>query len=365
MKNRLLYFWILFLGNLPLSLVAQDLIANGGFEYYKKCPKELGVFTVKQWNSIARSGTPDLYTQCVPNGKEGSPNWQFCMVRPYAGASFTGIITHFHKESYREYIYTKLTSPLLKDSLYEFKIALSISQMARFKQKYIDVVFSEESKLTFAPKPIIDTLPSMTFCLDSLSTDGKWMVYTGYYIANGEERFVNIGNFHASKNNPIEKISKRSDKMHRKIYNSAYICMDEVSLKKIPLKNSYVTDYSNCTEKGLVLADDFDFESLQLENSTFESDILYSIAKFLISNPNNKLLIKSYTDNQGDFNENKLISFNRGKLIAQYLAKKGVAENQIEVIGFGSEFPIASNSSAEGRAKNFRVEMRLTQSKGK
>lgn len=327
--------------------------------------KRTWCFTVKQWNSIARSGTPDLYTQCVPNGKEGSPNWQFCMVRPYSGASFTGIITHFHRESYREYIYTKITSPLLKDSLYEFKIALSISQMARFKQKYIDVVFSDESKLTFAPKPIIDTLPSMTFCLDSLSTEGKWLVYTGYYIANGEERFVNIGNFHTSKNNPIEKISKRSDKMHRKIYNSAYICMDEVSLKKIPINNSYVSEYESCFTKGFVLADDFDFESLQLENSTFESEILDSIAEILISNTNNKLVIKSYTDNQGDFIENKLISLNRAKLIAQFLSNKGVVESQIEIMGFGSEFPIASNSSAEGRAKNFRVEMRLTQSEGK
>lgn len=338
---------------------AQDLIQNGGFEQIKKCPKDLGFFTAKQWNSVSRSGTPDLYSTCVPPGKVPSPTWAYCQVKPFEGKNFAGIITHFHRETYREYIYTKLNGFMIKDSLYELSIALSVSQLARFKQQYLDIVFTDESLLTFAPKPIIDTMPSLTLSLDSLKTDGEWRVFKAFYVANGSERFMNIGNFHSKTTNSIEKIPKRSDKVHRKIYNSAYICIDEIHLKKVhtdpPSNNKSVSEI----QKGSYTLKDFEFESGSFLIDETELPELDSLAIILVNNKDLKLTIEGHTDNSGDFKKNKELSYNRAKSIGEYLLLKGISEERITLIGYGSEYPIAENQSSEGRRKNRRVVFKL------
>ncbi len=331
--------------------IGQNLIANGSFESIKKCPKDLGQFTVKQWSSISRSGTPDLYASCVPKGNVSSPSWEFCQVKPFDGKNFAGIITHFHRETYREYVYTKLSNTLEKDSVYEFSIALSISQLARFKQAYLDVVFTNESLLTFSPKPIIDSLPSITFSLDSLNSGGDWLVYSAQYVADGTERFISIGNFHSKLTNTIEKIPKRSDKTHRKIYNSAYICLDAVTLNKKPLEihsNSYTLK-------------DIEFENKSFTLDEIEFQELDSLANYLKTNPNRKVLIEGYTDNLGDYKFNKALSLERAKSIAEYLNVKGVEIERISTRAYGSDKPVSTNQTFEGRRINCRISLVFTE----
>ena len=50
------------------------------------------------------------------------------------------------------------------------------------------------------------------------------------------------------------------------------------------------------------------------------------------------------------------LSDERAKAVVAYLVKKGVPEGAMTAKGYGSEKPIASNDSEEGRARNRRVE---------
>ena len=74
-----------------------------------------------------------------------------------------------------------------------------------------------------------------------------------------------------------------------------------------------------------------------------------------------KLGIYGHTDNAGSNAVNVSLSERRADAVKAYLLKKGIAEAQIEAKGLGSEKPVADNATAQGKAKNRRVEIVLGQ----
>jgi outer membrane protein OmpA-like peptidoglycan-associated protein len=94
--------------------------------------------------------------------------------------------------------------------------------------------------------------------------------------------------------------------------------------------------------------------------STTSNKSLDQIAGMLSADPNLKVTVAAYTDNVGSDADNKTLSQNRADAIKTYLVSKGVKESQITATGFGEEQPIADNGTAAGRAKNNRVEIKLS-----
>lgn len=69
--------------------------------------------------------------------------------------------------------------------------------------------------------------------------------------------------------------------------------------------------------------------------------------------------IVGHTDSQGSDAVNNPLSRERAEAVRDYLVAQGVAAPRIEVEGKGEHQPIADNATAEGRAKNRRVEIFL------
>lgn len=66
--------------------------------------------------------------------------------------------------------------------------------------------------------------------------------------------------------------------------------------------------------------------------------------------------ILGHTDNQGSKNKKIALSKQRAKAIYSSLTKQGLSSKRVEATGMGSSKPIYSNSSANGRQFNRRVE---------
>ena len=70
------------------------------------------------------------------------------------------------------------------------------------------------------------------------------------------------------------------------------------------------------------------------------------------------ILVTGYTDNTGSDAINIPLSQNRASSVASYLKGQGVA-SRIDTQGYGSQNPIADNSTASGREQNRRVEISI------
>jgi chemotaxis protein MotB len=101
-------------------------------------------------------------------------------------------------------------------------------------------------------------------------------------------------------------------------------------------------------------------------------EIMAKIASQLAPNQERKIVINGYTDNQPvgrslrreGIDSNDALSLRRAEAVSQFLVSQGVRPNMVTVQGLGERQPVATNDTAEGRARNRRVEIALAPSGG-
>ena len=131
---------------------------------------------------------------------------------------------------------------------------------------------------------------------------------------------------------------------------------------------------ANATQKERVSADielapskngePFEIGDIQFgtnsSNINRTSELMLEIfAAYLLRNKAIGVRIIGHTDDRGVPEENQQLSEERAEKVAQSLIGFGVAETQVSFEGMGQSAPIASNDSAEGRAKNRRTEFEI------
>ena len=85
--------------------------------------------------------------------------------------------------------------------------------------------------------------------------------------------------------------------------------------------------------------------------------ILDNFAQGMIRNPEARVTIIGHTDSTGTDAINNPLSVNRAASVRDYLVARGVPMSSISIDGRGAREPIATNATAEGRARNRRVEI--------
>ncbi|WWP00059.1 MAG: OmpA family protein [Candidatus Dasytiphilus stammeri] len=86
---------------------------------------------------------------------------------------------------------------------------------------------------------------------------------------------------------------------------------------------------------------------------------LNNVAAILKAYPNVKLKIGGYTDNIGSIEQNQILSQARAEEIKKELIQLNIPSERLFTEGYGETHPVASNDTAEGRAKNRRVSIRI------
>jgi outer membrane protein OmpA-like peptidoglycan-associated protein len=94
--------------------------------------------------------------------------------------------------------------------------------------------------------------------------------------------------------------------------------------------------------------------------SSDQSAVLVDVAERMKQNPGLFALVEGYADDSGSSENNLIHSQNRAELVRGLLIDRfGVAPERIKAVGYGSQRPIASNRSPEGRSINRRVAVLL------
>jgi len=108
---------------------------------------------------------------------------------------------------------------------------------------------------------------------------------------------------------------------------------------------------------------DFDrllFDTGQATLQPASQEQLTNIAAILRAYPQVKIRIGGYTDNTGDPASNLRLSEDRANNVMAELVRQGIDPTRLSAKGYGDENPIADNSTEEGRQKNRRISLRVT-----
>ena len=113
-------------------------------------------------------------------------------------------------------------------------------------------------------------------------------------------------------------------------------------------------DARGCEIEELVLTGvNFETNSAKLTPESFA--VLDKVVAVLRLRPNATTEIHGYTDSRGPDAYNLKLSERRAAAVVEYMVEHGIAGPHLSARGFGKADPVASNDTAEGRAKNRRV----------
>jgi outer membrane protein OmpA-like peptidoglycan-associated protein/WD40 repeat protein/uncharacterized protein YegL len=121
-------------------------------------------------------------------------------------------------------------------------------------------------------------------------------------------------------------------------------------------KNIYLT---RIEDKAIVKLNNvfFGFAKADLLETSFSD--LNRILNLLHTKKDIRIEIHGHTDDIGSNESNEDLALRRALSVRDYLVRKGINENRLEILSFGESKPVASNSTDEGRQLNRRVEIKI------
>lgn len=106
---------------------------------------------------------------------------------------------------------------------------------------------------------------------------------------------------------------------------------------------------------------------LVLEGVTFRSgsaqilpsslNVLQRVARSLKDNSHVRVEVRGHTDSAGAAEANRQLSHRRAMAVRDFLIQLGIQPSRITAVGYGEDYPVASNDTPGGRATNRRVEL--------
>lgn len=99
----------------------------------------------------------------------------------------------------------------------------------------------------------------------------------------------------------------------------------------------------------------FDYDSSELNPA--DQEVIAAHARLISANPSVSVVVEGHTDERGTREYNLALGERRAKTVERLLTLQGVAPNQLQVISFGEERPVALGHDEDSWRLNRRVEL--------
>ena len=136
--------------------------------------------------------------------------------------------------------------------------------------------------------------------------------------------------------------------------DSYYLTIIEKGEVEQEITANAILDELNKTGK-IILYINFDSGKSTIKNESMP--VVEQIIEMMNQAPEIQISIEGHTDSDGSNDANLKLSESRAKAVVDAIVKGGIDRSRLSAVGFGEEKPIADNNTAEGKAKNRRVEL--------
>jgi outer membrane protein OmpA-like peptidoglycan-associated protein len=138
----------------------------------------------------------------------------------------------------------------------------------------------------------------------------------------------------------------------------AYMDRQEAKLRA-QLQGSGVSVTRNGNDLILNMPGNITFRTASADLNSGFFNVLDSVALVLKEFDKTLIDVEGHTDSDGSDSYNQQLSLNRATSVGTYLQSHGVNGQRIVTFGAGEARPIASNTTADGKQQNRRVELKL------
>lgn len=371
--KRTVILLLLAAGALATAQKAENLVYNPSFEEHSFCPQRIDALGVMKavdawWQPTL--GSSDYFHTCggrecaVPRNKMGAQ-------APLSGDGYCGI--YCSQEDYREYLQTELREPLQAGKRYRVAFHVSLADKAPHAVATLGALLTadrigdstmgilmrrEKSDLQHGSRQSIGSslTPQVLNAVDSVLDDMRgWTEVCDTIVAEGNERFLTIGNFASFNHSTVIETKAASA-----VLQGAYYYVDDVSVVCLDTTVAPLSERNVAPAEGDIVAMwevFFEVDSHELLPQSYNE--LHRLLQLLADNPGMRIELRGHTDNTGTRSHNLTLSQERANAVAEYLAAHGVDRKRLSANGYGNTMPIDSNDTAEGRMRNRRVEYRV------
>ena len=136
--------------------------------------------------------------------------------------------------------------------------------------------------------------------------------------------------------------------------------MDKKAAELAALENAEVEtmeDKNGLTAIKVTFASGILFPTNGTKLSAASKKEIAEFAQKMADLPMTDISIYGHTDNTGTAEVNERISLQRANAVEEYLKTCGIAADRLTAEGLSYNYPVADNSTKEGRAENRRVEI--------
>lgn len=351
---------------------AQNLIQDSSFEFNRYIPVNFSEIDASYYWDKPSGGTSDLFCKCGKKQKKYSlvnvpPNLMGNQI-PHSGTCYAGFFAFSHG-AYREYLQTKLKTPLEKNKNYRFKMYVSLADYSRTSVDQLGVCFLS-NKVDYQSSNVIEDLNPIYLKIsnDDRNDTINWHCLTIVYKAIGGETYILLGSFEV---NDIKKTNVKAPKgiktrINQVTERDSYYYIDDVSVietidKPFVAQSNIVENPKKEIQTRMPLNTPLILENVLFKtNEAILSELSFTelnmLVDYLKDNAQFSVEVIGHTDSIGNQNKNLILSMNRAKAVTDYLISKNIDKNRIIYFGCGGTRPIATNNTEDGRRLNRRVE---------
>jgi gliding motility-associated-like protein len=249
----------LFLIILGVTIKGNGQVFNGGFEQNSAIPDALGQWAVLSgWTNAGSSLSSPDYFHVNGNNQTDLPETPYAFVSPAMGNAIVGLrVCGRDGEQSREYLTTRLQSPLVTDATY--RLSFKVTNGTKTSVSDAGLVVNHLGVALTVNEPIqssTEALPLIPqFVMESVCASESWLQYTFTAKMNSPYRFLTIGLFGSDENHDI--VAQWGDNPQ-----FAYYFFDEISLEK-------VSEFEEIGEKLPVVKPEILMPTQDSDNSDF------------------------------------------------------------------------------------------------